>query len=53
MENFFAILCYNLIMDYVNVVTEAFWQYHIAFAGSLAAVIAVKFIFSFVNRRLR
>jgi len=40
-------------MDYVSIVIESFWQYQVALAGVLAAIVGIKFIFSFINRRLR
>lgn len=40
-------------MDYLNVVIEAFWQYHIAFAGGLAAIVAIKVVYKIISSRLR
>lgn len=40
-------------MDYVAIVIESFWQYQVAIAGALAAIVSIKIIFSIINRRLR
>ena len=46
-------LCYNKHMDYVSVIIEAFWQYHIAFAGGLAAIVAIRIVYKIISSRLR
>lgn len=40
-------------MDYVNVVIEAFWQYHIAFAQCAAALIAIFLVYRLLKGRLK
>lgn len=57
---FFLLLCYNSFkeikfsdMDYVSAIIEAFWQYHIAFAGGLAAIVAIRIVYKIISSRLR
>lgn len=62
-ENFCCFIfffCYNFFkeirisdMDYVSVIIEAFWQYHIAFAGALAAIVSIKIVYKIISSRLR
>lgn len=40
-------------MDYVSVILQAFWQYHVAFAGGLAAVVAIRIVYKIISSRLR
>lgn len=40
-------------MNYVDLVIEAFWQYHIAFAGGLAAIVAIRIVYKIISSRLR
>lgn len=40
-------------MDYVSAIMEAFWQYHIAFAGGLAAIVAIRIVYKIISSRLR
>lgn len=40
-------------MDYVTAIIEAFWQYHIAFAGGVAAIIAIRVVYRIISSRLR
>lgn len=40
-------------MDYVTAIIEAFWQYHIAFAGGVAAIIAIRVVYKIISSRLR
>lgn len=40
-------------MDYVSAIIQAFWQYHVAFAGALAAIVGIRIVFKFISGRLR
>ena len=56
---FCLILCYNSIkgkesdMDYVSAVIEAFWQYHIAFAAAVVAIIAIRVVYKMISGILK
>lgn len=38
---------------YINVVIDAFWKYHIAFAGAAAGILAIFFVYRIIKGRLR
>lgn len=40
-------------MDYVSVTIEAFWQYHIAFAAAVVAIVAIRMVYKLISGILR
>ena len=38
---------------FVNIVVDAFWKYHVAFAAAIPAILAIFFIFRFIKGRVR
>lgn len=38
---------------FVDIVIDAFWKYHVAFAASIPAILAIFFVFRFIKGRIR
>lgn len=38
---------------FVNIVIDAFWKYHVAFAAAIPAILAIFFIFRFIKGRVK
>lgn len=39
-------------MDYVSVIIEAFWQYHIHFAAVLVPAMAIFWVYKMLRKRM-